>query len=213
MRALADLRQLLGVAKQQQPAAGLRHRQGIGEGELAGLVDHLQVQRSGGNIGSRHGPRSATNERPAGGAEEPGNVLRSAVLPGEGVRVFYLLGNHGRINAGAGHSRLEQVLYDGMGLAHDPDFPAAGHQPCDDTGTHIRLAGAGGSLHGQVRVIKVENGLGNDVNEAVRPRAGLRQRECGHQPWRQPPDEVQRRMTGNHGGSETGRHFVSQRRQ
>ena len=42
--ALRHLRQLLRVAEQQQPVAGHRAGEGLGERELAGLVDDEEVE-------------------------------------------------------------------------------------------------------------------------------------------------------------------------
>ena len=154
VRALADLRQLLRITEQQQPAAGLGHGQGIGQGELAGLVDHQQIQRPGRDIGPRHGPRRAADQRPAGRAEQARHILRRALLPREGLRVFHFLGDPGGIDAGLGHRRLQQVLHHGMGLADDADFPPAGHQPGDDVRSHMGLAGPGRTLHRDVGVIQ-----------------------------------------------------------
>ena len=67
--ALADLGQLLRVAEQEQPAAGLGHRQRVGQGELPGLVDHQEIQRPGEDCGAGHGPRGAADQRPAADAE------------------------------------------------------------------------------------------------------------------------------------------------
>ena len=61
--ALADLRQLLRVAEQQQPLRGDRHGEGVRQGELAGLVDHEQVELAPPDpVEVGEVPRGATDE-------------------------------------------------------------------------------------------------------------------------------------------------------
>lgn len=71
MCALTYLRQLLWIAKQQQVCGRGRHGDGIGQAELASLVDHQQIQ-----AGFRHPiavgevPRRAADHASGGVADE-----------------------------------------------------------------------------------------------------------------------------------------------
>ena len=46
MHALGDLGELEGIAEEDQVAGGRAHRERVGEGDLAGLVDHEVVERA-----------------------------------------------------------------------------------------------------------------------------------------------------------------------
>ena len=126
--ALAHLRQLLRVAEQQQVACGDARRDRGGERELAGLVDHEQVERPAGHaVGVREVPRGAADDE--AGCRVLGRVLGDAVFRDDRVPVvarlagvLRRLGDEVGIEPGA-DDRVEHVLDDGVGLRDDADAP------------------------------------------------------------------------------------------
>ena len=194
VRALADLRQLLRVAEQQQPAAGLGHGQGVGQRELAGLVDHQQVQRPG-----RHFDPVMVHAVPPISAP-PGEPSRRATSfaercsHGRASACFTSLATRGGIDAGLGDRRLQQVLHHGVGLADDADFPAAGHQPGDDVRSHMGLAGPGRTLHRQVGMVQGPTASVIASMNRSGPSPGCGQRRPGGKPRRNPADQIKGRM-------------------
>ena len=83
--ALRHLRQLLGVAEQQQPVAGHRAGEGLREGELPGLVDDDEVELAAADpLGAGEVPGGAADDVAPAGAHVPGGELGEVVGLGQG---------------------------------------------------------------------------------------------------------------------------------
>ena len=156
MRALAHLRQLLGITKQQKILRSRCHGDGVREAVLACFFDDEQVKAA-----ARHPSR--VGEVPCGAADdaavtigdEPGVLLLVDLLPARVGSVF-LLGDQRGIDSG-GDNVAEQVLDDGVRLRDDAYAPMVfGDEPGDDGGRGERLSGPGWPVHGQVRRVEVE---------------------------------------------------------
>jgi hypothetical protein len=110
---LADLRQLLRIAKQHQVAGRAGHRDGVGETELAGLLDHQQVEavRVDAGVVSEI-PCGAADYAAVVGGDERGVVVLVDVLP-RGVLRRILLADPRRVDARLDQV-AEQVLHHGV---------------------------------------------------------------------------------------------------
>ena len=189
MSALADLGQLLRVAEQQQVGGRRGHRDRVGQAELAGLVDHQQVQSSRCNpawVGEVPG-------RPADhaswcAADEFGVLVLADLLPPGVAAVGLLLGDPQRIDAGFDRT-VEQVFHHRVRLRDHADAPAVvGDQPGDDACGGVGLASPGRSVHRDVRRIQIEQGGGDVVDGVaasgkIRAAAGagpVAQQDVGH---------------------------------
>ncbi len=166
--ALADLRQLLRVAQQQQVGGRRCDGNGVGQAELAGFVDHQQVEAARRNTVRVGEVPGRTPDDAAGCADDESGVLALAdLLPADlRVAVGSLLGDALRIDTGVDRA-AQQVLHDGVRLRDDADPPTMlGDKPFDDVRAGEGFAGSRGSVHGDIRRVEVEQGRG-DVVDAV----------------------------------------------
>lgn len=151
MCALTYLRQLLWIAKQQQVCGRGRHGDGIGQAELASLVDHQQIQ-----AGFRHPiavgevPRRAADHASGGVADEFCVLAPVDRLPAPSGVVVRLFGDLPRVQASADHT-FQQVLHRGVRLGDNANTPGMlGDQLRDHPGRGVRLAGPRRAVHRQV---------------------------------------------------------------
>ena len=160
MCSLTDLRQLLGIAEQQQALRRDRHRDGRRERELPRLVDHEQVERPAGKRPSwlkSHAVPPTTKPCSAYSFSE----RRDAVLRHSGVkRIGDRVVLRRLADPRGGHTRvddpIEHVLDDGVRLGDDADLPAVlAHQPLDHVRADVRLARSRRALNGEVAAIEV----------------------------------------------------------
>ena len=144
---------------------------GVGQTELAGLVDHQQVQASRRNpVRVGEVPGGAADHASCCAGDESGVFLLVDLLPPDVLTVGFLLGHAQRIDTGVDRA-AEQVLHHGMRLRDDADAPAVlGDQPGDDVRGGIGLAGSGWPVHRHVGRIQVEQGGGDVVGMASPPR-------------------------------------------
>ena len=175
---LGDLGQLLRVSQQEQPGGGAGDRQGVGQGILPGLVNDQQVQGALGDPLAGHGP---------GGAADQCALIRvqqflNRVIGGAGPRDLglvpglQLLGDLLRMHPGTGDGLGEHVVHHRVGLGHHTDLPALFHQGRNDVGCHVRLAGARGSLDGQVGMVQVAQRRDDGAHDVGVPVEKVRHR-------------------------------------
>ena len=168
MCALADLRQLLRIAEQKQAGGRRGDGDGVGQTELAGFVDHQQVQTSRRNpVRVGEVPGGTADHASCCAGDESGVFLLVDLLPPDVSTVGSLLGHAQRIDTG-GDRAAEQVLHHGMRLRDDADSPAVlGDQPGDDARGGVGLAGSGWPVHRHVGRIQVEQGGGDVVGSVA----------------------------------------------
>ncbi len=167
VRPLSDLRKLLRVTEQEEAFGGAGDGQGIGQRELAGLVNHQQIQGPGRNGLAGHGPGRAAHQAAAGGPQQGRNVVVGRAVPQHGVRGGQLLGHPPRIHSRGFDRGAQHVLHHRVGLPDDADLPAVVHQPGNDVGSDVRLPRAGRSLHGKVGPVQVQQ-RSSDRRDVVR---------------------------------------------
>nr|BFF10247.1 hypothetical protein GCM10025699_15500 [Microbacterium flavescens] len=148
MRALAHLGKLLRVSEQQKARRRERHRDGRGERELPGLVDHQEVETAARDAAlMAEVPRRAADHE--AGLCALGGELRDAVLAQRGEAVLLAL-RLGRLadevfRDARRDDPLEHVLDDGVRLRDHSDLePALAHEPGDDVRADVGLARSGG---------------------------------------------------------------------
>ncbi len=109
MGALADLGQLLRVAEQQQVARGRGHRDGVGQVELAGLLEHQQVEALPWHSRFVREIPCGTTDHAAGMVGDERGVVVLVDLGPPRVGALAFLGHPRRVHPGVEHL-IQQML-------------------------------------------------------------------------------------------------------
>ena len=162
MHALGHLGELQRVTEENQIAGGGAHGQRVGEGDLAGLVDHEIVQRAV-QLGAGEEPRRPCEELNVGGRVRERGVIPLAPdeIAGElGLwiarrRFLEPLETHA---GGPGHPLdLAEEVVDGLvALRGNAHAPSRGEEVCDDPRARPRLPGSRRPLEKQIAPVQPE---------------------------------------------------------
>ena len=176
VRALAHLGQLLRITQQQQIAGGRRDGDGVGQAELAGLLDDQQIKAS-----RRHpdwvgeNPCGAADHATAVLGEEVGVLLVLERLPRRDSPLLDLLADPLRIGS-CRNDFVQQVLHHAMRLRDDTHPPAmAVDQRGDHPGRGVGFPASGRAVDGQIGPVQFPD-RGGEIGDVV---AGPRQRPTG----------------------------------